>query len=106
MKIAVDIRSLGSGNMTGIGHYLYNSLSKMIAKDKSVSWQLLNTGLKTNKPVFDQELNSSHLRLPNKIINAASVFQLDHPSLIYLIDVDLLWLPNIFLFPKKIFLIF
>lgn len=103
MKIAVDIRSLGSGNMTGIGHYLYNSLSKMIAKDKSVSWQLLNTGLKTNKPVFDQELNSSHLRLPNKIINAASVFSVG-PSIADMLDkdVDLLWLPNInFFIPKK-----
>lgn len=102
MKIAVDIRSLGSGNMTGVGHYLYNSLNKMIAKDKSFSWQLLNTGLKTNKPVFDQDVESSHLRLPNKLINTASIFSVS-PSISDVMDkdVDLLWLPNINFFIKK-----
>lgn len=105
MKIAVDIRSLGSGNMTGVGHYLYNSLNNMIAKGQDFSWLLLNTGLKNSQaPIWSQKnVSYHHLRLPNKIINTASSLSVG-PSIADIADndVDLLWLPNInFFIPKK-----
>jgi glycosyltransferase involved in cell wall biosynthesis len=104
MKIAVDIRSLGSGNMTGVGHYLYNSLNNMIAKGQDFSWLLLNTGLKNlPAPIWTQaNVSYRHLRLPNKIMNSASLFSVG-PSIVDIadIDVDLIWLPNINFFIKK-----
>ncbi len=104
MKVAVDIRSIGSGNMTGVGHYLFNSLTHLIDQDDQVSWQLVNTGLKTNRQDFLTQPNVSykHLNLPNKLINAASLVS-KGPSIVDVLDsdVDLLWLPNINFFINK-----
>ncbi len=105
MKIAVDIRSLGSKNLTGVGYYLYNSLNNLFKLDESVSWQLINSGLKKINPdfAFNERVLLAILKLPNKLINIASIFGLG-PSITDVIDddVDLLWLPNINFFkPKK-----
>jgi glycosyltransferase involved in cell wall biosynthesis len=104
MKIAVDIRSLSSKNLTGIGHYLYNSLNNLIKQDPDISWHLINSGWKKtviNLPV-QRNIFFKNLKIPNRLINTASLFSFG-PSIddILEADVDLLWLPNINFYIKK-----
>lgn len=98
MKIAVDIRSITGGSMTGVGYYLYNSLKNLIDLDANVSWQLLSSGLQTPNyyGLKGDNVNFTHYKIPNKIINASSYLSRG-PALEDKLDpdVDLLWLPNI-----------
>lgn len=104
MKIAVDIRSLSGKNLTGVGHYLYNSLNNLIAQDQNVIWYLVNSGLK--KKSLDLPTGSNifvkNLKIPNKIINTSGLLSFG-PSIDDVLDkdIDLLWLPNINFFYKK-----
>lgn len=104
MKIAVDVRSLSGKNLTGVGHYLYNSLNNLIAQDQNVIWYLVNSGLK--KKSLDLPTGSNifvkNLKIPNKIINTSGLLSFG-PSIDDVLDkdIDLLWLPNINFFYKK-----
>ncbi len=104
MKIAVDVRSLSGKNLTGVGHYLYNSLNNLIAQDQNVIWYLVNSGWK--KKSLDLPTGSNifvkNLKIPNKIINTAGLLSFG-PSIDDVLDkdIDLLWLPNINFFYKK-----
>lgn len=98
MKIAVDIRSITGGSMTGVGYYLYNSLENLIDLDPNIKWQLLSSGWQAvSYPDLNRvNVNFTHYKIPNKIINASASLSRG-PALEDKLDqdVDLLWLPNI-----------
>ena len=104
MKIAVDIRSLSNGSMTGVGYYLYNFLKNLTELDDEVKWQLLDSGHKKNQyPGLERKnVILTHYQMPNKIINASSYWSAK-PNITSKLakNADLLWLPNVNFYAKR-----
>ncbi len=96
MKIAIDLRSLSSGSISGVENYTLNLLSSLLKLDKTNQYTLFYNSF-ANKQLGDfHYVNSKviHSRLPNKILNiglkikALKLEQLTG-------DFDLLFMPNL-----------
>jgi len=96
MKIAVDLRSLASGSVSGVENYCLNLLEHLLRTDKQNEYVLFYNGFfKQKLPDFNY-VNSQikFTRIPNKILNLA--LKTNRVKLEKLIgDFDYLFLPNL-----------
>ena len=96
MKIAIDLRSLSSGSISGVENYTLNLLDNLLKLDKTNQYTLFYNSL-FNKQLGDfHYVNSKviHSRLPNKVLNIG--LKLKALKLEQLAgDFDLLFMPNL-----------
>lgn len=96
MRIAIDLRSLQSGTVSGVENYTFNLLEELLAMDKINRYVLFYNSVKNARfPEFNfinvQTLRS---RWPNKLLNL--MFKFKFLSLETLIgDFDVLFMPNL-----------
>lgn len=71
MKIAIDLRSLTSGSVSGVENYTLNLLGPMLAQDKQNSYTLFYNSWSRGGVRDFHFINSrvKHTRLPNKLLN-------------------------------------
>lgn len=78
MKIAIDLRSLSSGNMSGVENYTMNLLEHMLPMDHKNNYILFYNAAKARSfhqfNVVNSEIKAT--RVPNKILNLALRFGL------------------------------
>ncbi len=92
MNIAIDITPLKQKNLSGVGKYLKETLSRLLILDRKNKYFLISFGRK-NKSI-DVDLKSEnvkliHYNIPSKLMFILSLF-FKWPNL----DVDIFWLPN------------
>lgn len=96
MKIAVDLRSLQSGGISGVENYILNLLEHLLGIDHGNQYVFFYNALKPEVLEHLQYVNSTTVqtRLPNKLLNVG--LKLAHyPKFERLIgDFDALFLPN------------
>ncbi len=106
MKIAVDLRSLNSGGISGVENYIVNLLEHLLPSDSRNNYTLFHNALGGENLTHLQFLNAKEksTRLPNKLLNLSVKF-FAKPKFEQLIgDFDSLFLPNLNHFalgPKK-----
>jgi glycosyltransferase involved in cell wall biosynthesis len=97
MKIAVDLRSLSSGSISGVENYCLNLLECLLALDKQNQYILFYNSFagKKNLPDFHYVNSSTKFaRIPNKILNLG--FKFNFVKLESLIgNFDCLFMPNL-----------
>lgn len=100
MKIAIDLRSLSSGSVSGVENYITGLLDHMLPLDKKNQYQLFynsfyNFGGSSQLPDF-HFINSTikKTRVPNKLLNAALKLHLTNLEK-FTGDVDCLFMPNL-----------
>ncbi len=96
MKIAIDLRSLSSGSVSGVENYTLNLLDNMLKQDRNNSYTLFfNSFYKTELPEFHYiNAKIKITRWPNKLLNL--LFKLKLLTLEKLIgDFDVLYMPNL-----------
>ncbi len=73
MKIAIDLRSLSSGSISGVENYCLNLLDHLLRLDKSNSYVLFYNSLRQKSLNDFHYINSQIIktRYPNKILNLA-----------------------------------
>lgn len=96
MKIAVDLRSLQSGSVSGVENYTLNLLDALLALDKTNSYTLFYNSFK-HQPIADLQFINSRLiktRYPNRILNLALMTK--SVALEKIVgDFDVLFMPNL-----------
>ncbi len=96
MKVAVDLRSLSSGSISGVENYTKNVVEGLLTVDRKNQYVLFYTGLK--KPDFQQFqfINSTfkHIRWPNKLLNILLMFKIVKLEK-FLGEIDILFMPNL-----------
>lgn len=96
MKIAIDLRSLQSGTVSGVENYTLNLLKKLLTMDKRNTYLLFHSSFKKmNLPEFNF-INAKVIksRWPNKLLNL--LFKLKLKSLESIIgNFDILFMPNL-----------
>ncbi len=77
MQIAVDLRSLSSGNISGVENYCLNLLEYMLPMDRQNRYTLFSNSFAQEKPHDFHYVNTEarHSKLPNKILNLALKFK-------------------------------
>ncbi len=96
MKIAIDLRSLSSGSISGVENYIVNVLDHLLKHDKKNSYTLFYNSWKNNFPGEFHYINSEVRRtfIPNKILNVA--FKAGAINLERLVgSFDWLFMPNL-----------
>lgn len=96
MKIAVDLRSLSSGAISGVENYTINLLENLLPLDKKNHYSLFYNAFSKNTLGDFHFINSTvkPSRLPNKLLNLALKFK--WTSIEKLIgDFDCLFMPNL-----------
>src|SRR5581483_761060 len=96
MKIAVDLRSLSSGSVSGVENYCLNLVKNLLRLDKQNQYLLFYNGwFDQNPPDFNFVNSKTKIsRLPNKILNLALKFgAVNMESLTG--ETDWLFLPNL-----------
>ena len=96
MKIAIDLRSLQSGGVSGVENYTLNLLEELLAIDMNNSYLLFFNGAKKISLPELSFINAKVKRtwFPNKILNL--LFKFRFLTLEKLIgDFDLLFMPNL-----------
>ncbi len=96
MKIAIDLRSLHTGMISGVENYIINAVEHMLSADRNNTYTLFYNGFSQKN--FDdlRFMNSKiiHKRIPNKILNLSLKF-FKYPKFENFIgDFDILYLPN------------
>jgi glycosyltransferase involved in cell wall biosynthesis len=78
MNIAVDLRSLSSGTISGVENYTLNLLDNLLTEDKLNHYTLFNNALKKSAGPDFHFVNSTlkYSRLPNKLVNLGLKFKL------------------------------
>jgi len=73
VKIAIDLRSLSSGSISGVENYIVNLLESLLTLDNKNSYILFYNSWKDQNTTQFQFINSEvkRTRLPNKILNGA-----------------------------------
>lgn len=97
MKIAIDLRSLNNGAMSGVETYILNLLEHMLPMDKENRYTLFYNAFRGNNVHGLQYINSELVakHVPNKILNL-SLRTLNYPKFEDFIgDFDWLFLPNL-----------
>lgn len=96
MKIAVDLRSLQSGTISGVENYTLNLLERLLVMDKRNTYTLFYNGFrKMNLPDF-QFINAQTVKapIPNRLLNLG--FKFNFLRLEKLIGgFDALFMPNL-----------
>lgn len=71
MKIAIDLRSLSSGSVSGVENYTMNIVENLLSLDKKNQYTLFYNAYEAKLPTDYHYLNSRmvHTRMPNKILN-------------------------------------
>ncbi len=71
MKIAIDLRSLSSGSVSGVENYTMNIVENLLSLDKKNQYTLFYNAYEAKLPTDYHYLNSRmvHTRVPNKILN-------------------------------------
>lgn len=96
MKIAIDLRSLHTGGVSGVENYILNLLEHLLLLDHSNEYVLFYNSFKPKSFSHLEFVNSKLLqtRIPNRLLNGSiKIFGL--PSFEKLIgDFDCIWLPN------------
>ena len=96
MKIAIDLRSLSSGTISGVENYTLNLLENLLREDRQNRYLLFYNSLRRkNLPDF-HFVNSQvkQTRIPSKILNLALKLNLVKMEKIFG-DVDWLFMPNL-----------
>lgn len=100
MKIGIDIRSLGTKHLTGIGKYIFHSIENILKIDNKNKYYLFSSGLDKgiySYPEFDRE-NVEHIHFPvsNKLINFRVIAGMDCKLCNdFFKSTDVFWMPNI-----------
>jgi glycosyltransferase involved in cell wall biosynthesis len=100
MKIGIDIRALGNKNLTGIGKYIYYSITNILKLDKENEYYLFSSGLKkdsyTNLDFNQPNVKHFHISIANKILNLNLLLGINSSICEkFFKDIDLFWMPNI-----------
>ena len=71
MKIAIDLRSLSSGNVSGVENYTMNLAENLLSLDRQNQYSLFYNSFEQKPPEDFRHVNSRLLytRIPNKILN-------------------------------------
>ncbi len=96
MKIAIDLRSLHTGGVSGVENYILNLLEHLLLLDHSNEYVLFYNSFKPKSFTHLEFVNSKLLqtRIPNRLLNG-SIKLFGKPSFEKLIgDFDCIWLPN------------
>ncbi len=96
MKIAVDLRSLSSGQFTGVENYALNLLDALLALDKKNSYILFYNSLGNGKTLDLNFINSTTklTRYPNRLLNLALMARATTLEKV-IGDFDCLFMPNL-----------
>ena len=97
MRIAVDLRSLQTGYISGVETYAVNVLEQLIRLDSANEYVLFYnafSGTPTHEALHFINSRTVSRRIPSKLLNAGFKF-FDYPTFERLVgDFDLLFLPN------------
>ncbi len=96
MKIAIDLRSLSTGNISGVENYILNLLDNLFGLDQKNQYILFNNGFSKSVLGDFHYVNTTRKssRVPSKFLNLALKFNfLKLEKLIG--DFDCLFLPNL-----------
>lgn len=96
MKIAIDLRSLHTGKLSGIENYILNVVEYLLARDTKNTYTLFYNSYKPVNVEHFHFVNSTVVktRVPNRLLNASLSF-LGRPVFEKLVgDFDCLFLPN------------
>jgi len=96
MKIAIDLRSLSTGSISGVENYIVNVVEHLIPLDKYNEYILFyNSFGKQSVPDFHFINSKTKItRVPNKLLNAALKFDFVHLEKL-IGPVDTVFLPNL-----------
>ncbi|MFA5126470.1 MAG: glycosyltransferase family 1 protein [Patescibacteria group bacterium] len=99
MRIGVDIRSLNTKHLTGVGHYSLHILEELARQDKNNQYFLLSSGCKAGDNHFlpkSDNFNYHHIKQANKWLNFNFILGRGKDfSMVGDRGVDIFWLPNI-----------
>lgn len=96
MNIAIDLRSLSSGTISGVENYILNILDSLFILDSKNHYTLFSNSFGNNQLGDYRYVNTTlkHTKIPSKLLNLALKFNLT--SLEKLAgDFDVLFLPNL-----------
>lgn len=100
MQVAVDVRSLQEGRLSGVEVYTTHLLRELTKIDGTIAWQLFyNTFTQVNMPLFSN-VEWRTFRWPNKIFNAAQ-YLIGQPQWDRLVFADVFFVPNVRLIPLR-----
>src|SRR5437762_1820965 len=95
MKVAVDLRSLMGGRISGVENYLINILQHLPAEHAQNFFGFANSFSDPHLPQLNPALKVVRTTIPNKILNAGQVF-LKFPKLEGLYGgFETLWMPDL-----------
>jgi glycosyltransferase involved in cell wall biosynthesis len=103
MNIVVDISPLKQKNLSGVGKYLQEVLSRLLVLDQNNQYFLFSYGRKNKEISVDlpqgQNINYFHHNIPSKLVFVLSFFNLPKLDILKLkgkiIKADIVWLPNL-----------
>ncbi len=99
MNIGIDIRPIMHQKISGVGNYVYNAISRILALDRENKYYLLSSGFREFSIPSDWQLphvKHIHVKIPNKLFNALLLFKMGRPLDKYFpVPLDLFWLPNL-----------
>src|SRR6185503_11878117 len=104
MKIAVDLRGLHSGKISGVENYILNVLERLVSLDHSNSYTLFENAYHPKNYQHLKFVNAQVIqrRIPNKLFNA-SLKLFGRPLFEkYFGDFDCLFLPNVNFFATSV----
>src|SRR5579863_8616184 len=96
MKIAIDLRSLSSGSVSGVENYCLNLLEHILPMDHKNSYTLFYNAFSKQRMGDFHFVNSSvkNTRIPNKIVNLGLKLKLLNLEKLTG-DFDCLFMPNL-----------
>lgn len=97
MRIAIDLRSLHTGRLSGVENYILNVVEYLVSQDTENTYTLFYNSFKPVNVEHFHFVNSKVVatRIPNKLLNSSLSF-FGYPKLEKLIgDFDCLFLPNL-----------
>lgn len=92
MKIAIDITPLKQENLSGVGKYLKEVLSRLLILDQKNKYFLISFGRKNKNIDVDfkgENVNLIHYKIPSKLMFFFSLFFKWSK-----LNIDIFWLPN------------
>ncbi len=103
MKIAIDLRGLHSGKISGVENYIINILERMVRMDKTNQYMLFENAYRPKDYGHLKFVNAQLVqrRLPNKLFNAALILFGRPLFENYFGQFDSLFLPNVNFFAIK-----
>jgi len=96
MKIAIDLRSLSSGTVSGVENYCMNLVEGLLEQDKKNEYVLFYNAMRTKQLPDFHYVNSKVVqsRIPSKFLNLAFKFNLQKVEK-FTGEIDWLFMPNL-----------